>query len=83
MQLWFWGTPVIYSLKFVSSRPGLVELLKLNPMTGVVVAFRNVVVLNRPPGLRLLAYDATVAAVLLAVGAALFGRWQRQFSEIV
>jgi ABC-type polysaccharide/polyol phosphate export permease len=83
MQLWFWGTPVIYSLQFVSSRPGLVDILKLNPMTGVVVDFRNVVVLDRAPGLRLLGYDALVALVLLALGAALFAHWQRQFSEIV
>lgn len=83
MQLWFWGTPVIYSLKFVAARPGLVQVLKVNPMTGVVVAFRNVVVLDRAPDLALLAYDAGVGLVLLAIGAAVFAHWQRQFSEIV
>lgn len=82
MQLWFWGTPVIYSLGIVS-RPGLVRLLELNPLTGAVVSFRNVVVLNRPPTFGLLAYDAAVAVVTLAVGAWVFQRWQRVFSEIV
>jgi len=83
MQLWFWGTPIIYSLQFVQSRPGLVQLLKLNPMTGTVVSFRNVVLLDRPPGLKLLAYDAIVAVALVALGAWVFGRWQRVFSEVV
>jgi lipopolysaccharide transport system permease protein len=82
MQLWFWGTPVIYSLGIVT-QPGLVRLLELNPMTGAVVSFRNVVVLNRPPTLGLLAYDAAVAVVILVVGAWVFQRWQRLFSEIV
>ena len=82
MQLWFWGTPVIYSLGIVT-QPGLVRLLELNPMTGAVVSFRNVVVLNRPPTLGLLAYDAAVAVVILFVGAWVFQRWQRLFSEIV
>ncbi|HEX2047749.1 MAG TPA: ABC transporter permease [Acidimicrobiales bacterium] len=83
MQLWFWGTPVLYSLQFVDDRPGLVQLLKLNPVTGLVVSFRNVTLLDHPPAFALLAYDAAFAAVMLAVGAWAFGRWQRVFSEIV
>ena len=83
MQLWFWGTPVIYSLQLVADRPGLVRLLELNPVTGLVVSFRNVVVLDHAPAFRLLAYDAAFAVVVLAVGAWAFGRWQRLFSEIV
>lgn len=83
LQLWFWGTPIIYSLSFVADRPGLVTLLQLNPMTGIVVSFRHVVLLNRPPDYKLLAYDGAVAIVLLVVGAVLFHRWQKLFPEIV
>jgi ABC-type polysaccharide/polyol phosphate export permease len=83
MQLWFWGTPIIYSMTLVKDSPKLVRLLELNPMTGIVVSFRNVLMLNRPPDFRLLAYDAAVALVALAIGAKLFGRWQKLFSEIV
>lgn len=83
IQLWFWGTPIIYSLQYVAERPGLVRLLELNPMTGVVVSFRNVIVLNRPPELRLLAYDLACGLVFLVVGALVFRRWQRLFPEIV
>ena len=83
MQLWFWGTPVIYSLQYVSGRPGFARLLKLNPMTGAVVGFRNAILLERPPDARLLAYDALVAVAALLVGAAVFRRQQRLFAEIV
>lgn len=83
LQLWFWGTPIIYSLQFVAEREGLTRLLKLNPMTGIVVGFRDVVLLNHAPPFKLLAYDAVVAVALLAVGALLFSRTQRLFSEIV
>ncbi|MBA3728939.1 MAG: ABC transporter permease, partial [Actinobacteria bacterium] len=71
LQVWFWATPVIYSLGFVSSRsgPGVIRLLELNPLTGAVISFRNVVVLNHQPDFSLLAYDAVVAIVTLAVGA--------------
>jgi len=83
VQLWFWGTPIIYSLSFVAKRKGMAELLRLNPMTGVVVSFRNIVVLNHAPDFKLLAYDAAWAVVALVVGAVVFGRFQRTFSEIV
>ena len=83
MQLWFWGTPVIYSLGFVSGRPGMVRLLKLNPLTGIVVSFRNVVVLNHGPSFKLLGYDAVFATVTLVAGVYVFARCQRLFSEIV
>ncbi len=83
LQLWFWGTPIIYSLHILDNRPGLVRILEANPMTGIVVSFRNVVLLNRPPDFGLLAYDALFALVGLAVGATVFGRWQKQFAEIV
>lgn len=85
LQVWFWATPVIYSLGFVSSRsgPGVIRLLELNPLTGAVISFRNVVVLNHPPDFSLLAYDAVVGIVALAIGAYVFQRCQRLFSEMV
>jgi len=83
LQLWFWGTPIIYSLQFAAGRPGLMRLLKLNPMTGMVVSFRDVVVLNHAPSFKLMAYDAAVALISLGIGAVVFSRSQRLFSEIV
>ena len=83
MQLWFWGTPVIYSLQFVADRPELQRLLKLNPMTGPVVSFRNVVLLNQPPAFRLLAFDLGVALAFLLLGAWVFNRCQRMFPEMI
>lgn len=83
LQLWFWSTPIVYSLLYVSKRPSVLRLVKLNPMTGVVVSFRNVVMLDQPPALRLLAYDLLFAVVALAIGAWVFQRWQRLFAEIV
>ena len=82
LQLWFWGTPILYSIEFLEGSR-MARIVELNPMTGVVLSFRNVVVLNRPPTLGLLAYDAVVAVVVLVIGAWAFGRYQKLFSEIV
>ncbi|HEX2273130.1 MAG TPA: ABC transporter permease [Acidimicrobiales bacterium] len=83
LQLWFWATPVIYSLQFVAKNPGVATLLKLNPMTGVVVSLRNVTLLDRGPELGLLAGDLGFALIALAVGAVVFNRSQRLFAELV
>ena len=83
LQLGFWGTPILYSLQYVADHEGVVRLLKLNPMTGAVVSFRNVVLLNHAPDLPLLAYSLGFAVVLVAVGTLVFRRWERLFPEIV
>lgn len=84
MQIWFWGTPVIYSLQWIGiDHPGVVRVLKLNPLTGPVVSFRNVVLLNHAPNFKLLAYSGVWALVMAVLGGWIFHRWQRLFSEIV
>jgi lipopolysaccharide transport system permease protein len=83
LQLWFWGTPIIYSLQFVSGHADMVRLLKFNPMTGAIVSFRNVVVLNHAPDLKLLGYDLLFGIVMVLIGMFVFQRWQRLFAEIV
>ena len=83
VQLWFWGTPVVYSLQFVGKRKSMLRLVKLNPMTGAIVSFRNVVILGHGPDLGLLAYTLAWGVVMLVVGFAVFQRYQKLFAEIV
>ena len=83
MQLWFWGTPIIYSLTFVSDKPTFARIIELNPMTGPVVDFRNVLILDRPMDFGLLAYAAGAAILSVVIGGWVFHRQQRLFSEIV
>jgi ABC-2 type transport system permease protein len=83
LQLWFWGTPIIYSLGILKKQETLLRLIELNPLTGAVVSFRNVIVLARPPDLGLLGYNLLCAVGMLVLGLAVFKRSQRLFPEIV
>jgi len=84
LQLWFWGTPIVYSLQFIGVKhPSLAHALRYNPMTGVVVGFRNALLLGHAPDFRLLGYSAGCAVVLLGLGLWTFNHWQRLFPEIV
>lgn len=83
MQVWFWGTPIIYSLDLVAGRPKLQTVLLLNPMTPVVTAFRRAVLGEGTVQVEWLAYSAAVFVLTLGFGAVLFARKQRLFAELV
>lgn len=82
-QLWFWGTPIIYTLALVAHRPTFVHILNANPMTGIVVSMRNIVLLHSQPDWALLGYDFAFALVAVVLGQWYFSRQQRLFPEMV
>jgi ABC-type polysaccharide/polyol phosphate export permease len=82
-QVWFWGTPILYSLSYIATHPAFVFILKLNPMTGPVLGLRDVILLGRPPPINILAYDFVVGVASLVIGWTVFERRQRMFPELV
>jgi lipopolysaccharide transport system permease protein len=83
MQLWFWATPVIYSLNILETRPNLMNIIQLNPMAGILVSLRNVLIMHASPDWKLLGYAAVVAVVFCVVGLAVFRRNERVFAEMI
>jgi len=81
LQLWLYLTPVIYPLNLIPARYRLFFLC--NPMTGVIDAYRRVIVQGQPPDLRLLAVTAGVSAILLALGYRFFKRVEMRFADVI
>jgi len=80
-QIWLFATPVAYSLSIVPQ--GWRPWYALNPMVGVVEAFRWALLGKAgPPGLPV-AISAVTVAVLLAGGLVYFRRTERTFADIV
>jgi ABC-type polysaccharide/polyol phosphate export permease len=94
--LWFrdlrnFGISFVRTLFFLA--PGLVPLsqihggapawLKLNPLTGLFEAYRNVLLFGHAPAAWQLAYPTTFAALLLVVFVPFYRSEQRQFAKIV
>lgn len=82
LRLWILGTPVVYSLDLIADQKNLVRAIELNPLTGIIVSFRNVVLLDTPPDATLMLYSTVVSLVTLGVGWYFFHRWQRVFPEL-
>jgi ABC-2 type transport system permease protein len=84
LQLMFWGAPIIYDISFVQGKhPGAVTLLRINPMTGLLIAFREVVMLGELPGLWAVLYAHGAALVAVVLGWIYFNRHERRMAELV
>ena len=82
MTLWFWGTPIIYSLSQAPAR--FQSLLALNPLTHLMVAYQSVLFLEGPfEGWRTLLWLGAASMALLAVAYFVFDRLRDTLAEEV
>ena len=80
VQIWMFATPIVYPLSFVPERwRGLVSL---NPMTGVVEAFRAAI-FGRPVAVGPLMIAAVMALALIATGSIYFRRLERMVADVI
>lgn len=76
---WQFLTPVMYSLELVPEE--LLPLFNLNPMTPVIIAYRDILYYKRIPELRTLVHATFLGIFLMAVGTLVFKKLQRHFVE--
>ena len=91
MQIWFYATPVVYPISYVQAKAVSLKahgyhipiefLYRLNPMERFVTVFRNLMYDNRFPALGDSLYCLGAAVVSIAVGYALFSRFQGRMAE--
>ncbi|MFA7894424.1 ABC transporter permease [Pseudomonas putida] len=72
MQVWFWFTPIVYSVNIVPDY--LQGTLDVNPMFPIVTAYHNVLVYKQAPEVGELGLVLAIALGLMAVGLFLFRR---------
>ena len=80
VQIWMFATPVIYPATIVPKN--WQWLLSLNPMSGIVDAYRSAI-LGKPFEWGNLAISMSVATVGFVLGLLYFRRLERQFADIV
>ena len=80
LQLWLFASPVAYASSVIQDRWGV--LYALNPMAGIIDAFRWALLDTPPPDPSALV-GLVVLAVVLVVGLAVFAREERRFADII
>ena len=85
LMAWFFMSPVIYTLAFITSSdriPGwLATLYQVNPMVGLISLYRWAVVGGAPPGAPAVAAAVVVPLAALAAGAVIFARFEPDFAD--
>ncbi|WP_060482520.1 ABC transporter permease [Pseudomonas sp. NBRC 111119] len=72
MQVWFWFTPIVYSVNIVPDY--LKGTLDINPMYAIVTAYHNVLVYKLEPNIAELGVTVAIALGLMGLGLFLFRR---------
>jgi ABC-type polysaccharide/polyol phosphate export permease len=87
LRLWFYLSPVLYTLTDISrkfaGKPLLEDLFLLNPMTSVLQLYEAPVFLGRAPDPYFIGRAALAACISLAVGLYVFSRAEGQLSKYV
>jgi lipopolysaccharide transport system permease protein len=79
ITMWMFGTAVLYPAELVTGRVG--TLMRLNPMTPIVEAFRTVLLRGELPAPTPFFYATLLSIVLFMGGWLLFHRAEFQFAE--
>lgn len=82
VRLWMYATPVIYPLSTITNEK-LRFVMSLNPLTGIVEAFKYGFLGEGQFSWGLLGYSFAFMVVLIAVGVVVFNRVQRTFMDTV
>lgn len=80
IQVWFYASPILYPVSLVPEKWHW--LYFLNPMAGIIAAYRDVLIYNRLPGNYLLP-SAFISLVIFLLGYGFFKRVEFQFADII
>jgi len=81
LYLWMFSTPIAYPLSQVPAKYR--TIFEMNPLTGLIEGFRDVILRNHAPSFALLAVPLLTAAVLLPIAYALFKRAEATMADII
>lgn len=81
VQLWMYVTPIIYPMSSIPQR--FQRLYVLNPMTGIIESYRDVLVKGEGPQLFYVGVAAAGAILLFVLGYFYFKRIEMSFADVI
>lgn len=79
LQLWMYITPVFYTMDLIP--PKFARFFYLNPMTQIIIAYRNIFYYQIPPDVKALAIWTVVGIIAVFIGYAIFKKLEKRFAE--
>jgi lipopolysaccharide transport system permease protein len=79
LQFWFWLTPVVYVSSIIPEKYH--HLIMLNPISGIVMGYQNILVYNKAPDVSTLLYPAIIAIVALSLALFMYFRANEEMAD--
>ncbi|MDO4416532.1 MAG: ABC transporter permease [Erysipelotrichaceae bacterium] len=81
LQLAFYGSPIVYEISRFESAGMLVKLIRLNPFTQIINAYRDCFLYHQIPDFGALGILSVFALVVLWIGMMIFNKLEKGFAE--
>lgn len=82
LNMLFYGTPIIYQLDlFAGSSSILYKLINLNPMTHLIMSYRDIFLYHQLPNMKALGLVTLISVAVLIIGYLIFKNLQKGFAE--
>jgi len=81
LQFWFWLTPVVYMTSIIPQKYH--TLLMLNPMTGLIIGYQNVLLYDKAPDLNLLIYPSLMAFIFLGLAFFVYKKANEDMADVL
>jgi len=81
LNLWMFGSPVIYSLSQIPE--DLKSMYLLNPMTGIVDSFRQVIAYGVAPNMSSLSLSVIESLIVFIIAWPIFRYYSKYFSDVI
>jgi len=78
---WQFLTPILYPLDIVPKE--LIPIFMINPMTPVIIAYREILFYGRAPDLFTLLHALGFGIIILIIGIIVFGQLKKRFAEVL
>lgn len=77
--VWFYATPVVYSISVIPYE--LMWIWRLNPMTSIIQLFQNALMSAPAPGIGMLASNISVTLIVIFFGVTMFKKESKNFDD--
>lgn len=81
LQFWFWLTPVVYMISIIPEKYH--GFLMLNPMTGIIMGYQNILVYDKVPDVSLLIYPSVISIIAIIFAMVIFQKANEEMTDIL
>ncbi|WP_151901199.1 ABC transporter permease [Sulfurimonas hydrogeniphila] len=81
LQFWFWLTPIVYSWSIIPQK--YLYLVMLNPLSGIIQGYQNILVYNKQPELSVLFYPLVLGTFIAMLSLYMYARANEEMADVL